>query len=100
MSDSKEWSHESKDHVLLEILDGRLSVSEACRRHRITKAEMERWVVERLEAGSAPLLAVWMLATSFSNRNPSHAAIERIGSLPSNVIDLARERRALAERAA
>lgn len=65
-SDPTRWTNDKKDSVLMEILDGKLSVNAACRRYDVSQSLLESWIEQRLEAGSPQLLAVWMLRASFA----------------------------------
>ncbi len=66
-----------EDRVLLAILDGRISIEEACRQYRVDTAEIERWLLERIRPSANPKVALWTVGppAEWSDPHPTHGPL-------------------------
>ena len=54
----KRWTARRKSALVLELLQGRTTVSEAARQYDLPPSEIEGWV-DQAKAGKVPPIAVW-----------------------------------------
>ena len=51
----KKWATDTKEHIVLAVLGGQLSVAEAARQHGVNESLIHTWKAQFLEAGRARL---------------------------------------------